>query len=465
VVCLALLVVAVLLGASALGLAASLTAEAPKPPKGPAGGLDPSFGGDGMIVVPVPVGRRTSTTAFETQKVALQPDGKIVVAGRLGFGSTTLMRLTPDGRIDPGFGVAGQVPDVLGDVDAYVLAVAVQADSRILIAGLDDWGRSCDCDFALARFLPDGLRDREFGSDGIVKTDFAGSMDVANAMALLPDGRIVLAGQALRSSHDIALARYMPDGGLDASFGDGGKVATDLRGYDAAAAVAIQPDGRILVAATSQNKGSFDSDIFDGDIAAVRYRADGTLDREFGTNGATFVDFGGSDDQARDMVLLPDGRIVIAGHTRPLHPPLHHLENPDFALARLNPDGSFDGGFGKDGRVTTDFAGHMDLAYTLIAQPDGKVVAAGETRPKISPTGFDFALVRYLADGRLDPTFGERGKVITDIKGLRPDDHARGLALQPDGRLVLVGVSDRYDRSAPRATRTTRSLALARYLP
>jgi len=437
---------------AALAAGAAPAPPAEPPPK-PPGSLDTSFGGDGTVVHAfVPGAAPATSTPFEAQAMALQPDGKIVVAGSGSLGRTAVMRFTATGAVDIAFGSRGQVHDEMGGPVGNALSVAVQADGRILVAGFVNWDGGVNANFALARYDTDGSPDVEFGSKGYVTTDFAADQDIAFAMALQPDGRIVVAGQALSwgKSQDFALARYLPDGTLDTGFGAGGKTVTNLHsGADSARAIALLPDGRILVAGTSWQKSS------GYDFAVLRYRADGRLDTGFGTGGSVTIDFEGLEDIAHAIAVQPDGRIVVAGHTLTISN--ISGEREDFALVRLDADGSLDSTFGRGGRLTTDFEGRLDLAHALVLQPDGQIVVAGQSVRKRAPTKIDFALARYSVDGRLDHRFGDGGKVMTDIEGLAGLDAISALVLQPDGRLLAVG------RTV--STEGTHHFALARYLP
>jgi uncharacterized delta-60 repeat protein len=195
-----------------------------------------------------------------------------------------------------------------------------------------------------------GTLDPTFGTDGKVTTDFAGTSDVANALVVQTDGKLVAAGRAetTPTSHDFGLARYRPGGALDGTFGTGGRVSTDVRGEqgpDEAHALVVQPDGKLVAAGAAFNSGGTD-----GQFALVRYNADGTLDTTFGTGGKVTTDFR-DHDVATALAVQPDGKLVAAGYTTTV------FQTPwDFALARYNPDGRLDPTFGVSGRVTTDFA-------------------------------------------------------------------------------------------------------------
>jgi uncharacterized delta-60 repeat protein len=291
----------------------------------------------------------------------------------------------------------------------------------------------------LALAAPGDL-DTSFSSDGKAFTDFrGGSYDRASALAIQPDGMLVVAGVSFNASDiaDFALARYRPDGSLDPTFGSAGKVLTDFGSDsdDDAGALVIQPDGKLVVAGTSN-----------GDFALARYLPNGALDPTFGSGGTVLTDVGsGSDDGAMALALQPDGKLVVAGRS-----------DGDFALARYKPNGTLDTTFSGEGKVTTTF-GDSSQATALILQPDGKLVAAGWFQVR-DVSGFflppDIALARYRPNGTPDPTFSGDGKVLTAFRG-GSRDQAFALAIQPhDGRLVIAGESDASGHS---------DFALARY--
>jgi uncharacterized delta-60 repeat protein len=416
-----------------------------------AGDLDPTFGSGGKVV-----GDFGGTDS--AQDVALQPDGKIVIAGKIGDTSGAVdfgvARYNADGSLDTTFGggTGGVTTDFDGQNDE-ARALALQPDGKILVAG-DAYvgpGPSSEIDFALARYNSDGTLDTTFGGGtGKVTTDFS-ALDHAHDLVIQPDGRIVIVGQASPGGIVFAVARYQPDGTLDATFGAGtGKVTTDVTGggFDVAYAVALQSDGKILAAGDVQAPGPGTSE----ELAVVRYNADGTLDAGFGSGGKVRTDVTPESDQAHGIVVQPDGKILIAG-----------FAFRDFVVARYLSDGSPDPTFGGgSGRVTTDFGAAFlgDRAWDIALRPDGKILAAGNGA---GPGGeIDFALARYNSDGSPDPTFGGGlGRVTTDfnLSSDRSDDTIEAIALQPDGRVVaaggavfITGMSATFD------------VALARYL-
>src|SRR6185436_8183780 len=200
-----------------------------------------------------------------------------------------------------------------------------------------------------------GNLDPTFGTGGTVRTDFAGNIDEANAVAIQSNGQIVAAGSSFSNSktvEDFIVARYNANGSLDKRFGKNGKITTDFfRNVDSISAIMIQPDGKIVVAGTVD----FNPDVPGSglDFALARYNSSGTLDGSFGKGGKVVFDFFGSFDQANAAVLQPDGKIIVVGSAS------YDSANRDigFALARFNTDGSTDFGFGTGGKQITDFFG------------------------------------------------------------------------------------------------------------
>ena len=281
----------------------------------------------------------------------------------------------------------------------------------------------------------DGDLDPLFGSGGMVMTDLNRSTDLATAVAVQTDGKLVVVGTAYKqndfSDEDFVVTRYNTDGTLDVTFGRGGKVRTDFPGLAAEpSSVVIQPDGKIVVAG-----GAFPLFVFLGDFKVVRYNPNGSLDRSFGDNGIVTSSFPGQGSYALGLALQPDGKIIAVG-TDYVNFTTDDSSDTDFALARYNPDGTPDATFGGQGQVTTDFDGFNDDAFSILLQKDGKLVAVGSAK---NPTNFyDFAAARYLSDGAIDTTFGVAGKVRTDF-GDHNFDQARSAVLQRDGKIVAAG--------------------------
>ena len=409
-------------------LAASLLATVPA--HAAPGDLDASFSGDGK-----------QTTDFgdsdHGQAVAIQADGKIVVAGGSGA-NFALARYSADGSLDTAFSGDGKVTTEPG-ASFYARSVAIQADGQIAVAG------GSGTDLALARYRADGSLDPAF-SGGTVTTDLGGS-DYAQSLAIQADGRIVVAGS---SGADFALARYRADGSLDTSFSGDGKVTTDLGGSDHAQTVAITGGGQIVVA------GGSDGDKF----ALARYRADGSLDTSLSGDGTVTTPLGGHTADA--AAIRFDGSIVVAGASHVVPTGEYELPHDDLALARYTADGALDTSFGTGGRQTTDFGfGYAanDAGVAVAIQADGKIVVAGWTSlvDWALGSGRDFALARYTPNGSPDTSFGTGGALTSSFSDVYydADDFILGIAIQPDGKIVAAGGTTGED--------WTSDFALARY--
>lgn len=276
--------------------------------RGAAGQVDTSFGG-GVTVTPVDLGED------QVHATAVQADGKLLVAGAAATTRGTqlaVLRYGRDGGLDPSFGTGGKLllrVGTRGHDAAH--ALAVQPDGRIVVAGFSDQGAT-GLDMVVLRLLPDGRLDPDFADAGVRVIDLAGDTDRAWAVALQDDGRIVVGGEANRgassSGVDFALLRLSANGALDAGFGDGGRVFTALKsasGGDVLRALALPViDGQTHILAVGG----------DGDFLAARYRPDGRLDTRFGAGGKVVGLFNASIGSARAVALLPDGGAVLAGH-------------------------------------------------------------------------------------------------------------------------------------------------------
>ena len=387
----------------ALALPAGLFADTPRPALAAAGDLDPSFGTGGKVVTDL--GLSVGGTAM-----AIQADGKIVA---LGGG---LVRYTPNGSLDPSFGTGGKVIPTEGNL----VAVQLQPDGHIVAAGSAGaivFGVGT-VTFALLRYNPDGTLDR---GAGVGFTTGVRNLAMAHAVAIQADGKIVVAGYAeIDGIPKFALARFLPDlSSLDPGFGVQGKVITTFPFDAEIQALAIQADGKIVAVGGDVvgNRKHF---------ALARYTPNGSLDATFGSGGQVTTDFPTVDNVeflAQGMALQADGKIIVAGWARP-------PSGAVFLLARYTPNGSLDSGFGTDGFAITGFPNSTDSgAYGVAVQADGKIVAAG-----FASGGF--ALARYLPSGILDASFGSGGHVTTSFSS---GGEARDVALQADGKIVAAG--------------------------
>lgn len=267
------------------------------------GNLDPTFDADGRVTTPFGFGFSSDGATA----VALQPDGKIVAAGIAGVLDLdfALARYNPNGSLDTTFDTDGKVTTDFGSNNDGIGAIALQPDGRIVAVGTARVGSGLN--FALARYNKDGSLDPTFGTNGMVTTDFGFGGDGAKAVALQPDGKILVAGFAtpIRGQLEhFALARYNPDGSLDTAFDIDGMVTTAFSSSDdSASAVVLQPDGKIVAVGGARFGGLYD-------FALARYNADGSLDTTFDTDGMVTTAFSSSHDQASAVVLQADGKIV-----------------------------------------------------------------------------------------------------------------------------------------------------------
>ena len=460
------------------------------------GEFDTTFGIPGKITTPL-----GSTSIDIIRSLAVQPDGKIVAVGIRNVNHTVnhtvIARYHPDGSLDQSFANNGililQLSATSGD---QAISVEVQSDGKILVAGDAYQGTATATDFYVLRFNENGTFDSSFGSNGKVFTDFNGLNDIADAMVIQPDGRIILAGQTAtpNSRFNFALVRYNADGSLDPRFGNGGKVdlgtptfeslirdvqlqsdgkivavgrrfsgtdsdfvvlrydsdgafdtsfdqdgmvVTSFGAMDFANSVEIQPDGKIFAVGTA-SVGSPSRDVF----TAARFNIDGSFDTTFDGDGKLTTAIGDWGDVAYDTVILPDGKMLVAGTSQ-----------DQFSLVRYNVDGSLDSGFDGDGKVTTALGTIEDKGFSLALAHEGKIIVGGSSFDGTSER--DLALVRYNSNGQVDGSFGLVGRVQTSVANL--EDTAFDVAVQPDGKIVSAGTTG--------AAAGFENLAVVRYFP
>jgi len=400
------------------------------------GQLDPSFGAGGTVVTEFP------SSYSGARAVAVQADGGIVAAGFAHTNNSiisdfALTRYDASGALDPTFGTGGRVRTDFGGRFDEALAVAVQPDGRVVVAGNSSDANGSD--MAVARYNSDGLLDTSFDGDGMALVDF-GSEASARAVALQPDGRIVLAGGVSQPVgggccvSDFALVRLTSVGVLDSSFDGDGRVVTDfLAGADNGHDVAQAV--RVQADGRIVAAGAGVAGVVSVDFAVARYLADGSLDLTFSDDGLVTTDFVGYFDEIRDLAVDTGGRIVTGGQSCEF--PGNSDEVCDFGLARYTANGTLDRRFGRKGRVRTDLGADLSEGIRgVVVQADGRIVAAGDTS---GPGASDVGLTRYRSDGRLDRGFGVNGVVITPVSP--STDEVGGLELQADGRLVVAGTT------------------------
>jgi uncharacterized delta-60 repeat protein len=399
------------------------------------GELDGTFGTGGVLTT------NFGGTYDWAYAAVRQPDERFLAAGvsnAHGSHDFALARYTIGNALDPTFGEGGMVTTDFGENSYdWAYAMALQPDGAIVVGGVSD--RSGSKDFALARYLPNGALDGGFGDGGLVTEGRRPlTVDVVRSLAVQPDGRIVVSGVTFEDkasvdpNGDFIVARYLPDGSADPTFGVGGVVTTDFgdNGYDDAYALVIQPDRRILLGGYSTTGGG-PGVLFGADnLALARYTPEGLPDMSFGRQGKVVLDAGSLDEEIRALALTPKGWVVAAGF-------VNGERGGDMLVARFNPQGVPDPDFGTGGRTVSDLSTHAEGLAAVAIQPDGRIVAAGDVARQ---TLADFAVLRYDPAGHLEDSFGTAGLATADVEGRQ--DKAAALVLQPDGKLVAVGASE-----------------------
>jgi uncharacterized delta-60 repeat protein len=389
------------------------------------GTIDGGFGSNGTVVTAI-------GQSDEPEHGALQNDGKIVLVGRTynanWHSDVALVRYNADGSLDNGFGVGGKVIRALGPNNNSANAVAVQPDGKIIVAGSIEgncftdcyWNSFCSPAFGVARFNSNGSIDSTFGRNGIVTTN-VGPVDagIASSIILQPDGKIVVAGRSLYDyscdyyggwyySSAFAMVRYDPNGSRDSSFGKNGIVYDSLSLLDASDVV-MQPSGKIIVAGPDRNGGS----------VARQFNGDGSLDNGFGRQGKVLISYG----SVNSLAVLPNGKIVMAGR-------IYWERKENFQIIRLNNDGSFDSSFNASGRVMfhPGVPGSSDFA-TGIALQGEHLVVGGVSNSYLNNSSIYSMLVTRLLDsiaglsvvvtprGTLTPCPGEAVRLVSSESG------------------------------------------------
>ncbi len=315
--------------------------------------------------------------------------------------------------LDASFGTAGIVSTSFPNYNGYLQALAVQPDQRLVVAG------NANTDWLLARYLPSGALDPSFGTGGLQLFNFGFSNEDCYAVAIQPaDSKIIVGGQG---NGNYALLRLLPNGQPDPTFDGDGRVQLSFGAGNGSTItqVLVQPDGKIVATGYAYSGTSFD-------FAAARFLPNGAPDATFGTGGKTLVAVGPDRDQGRAALLQPDGKVVIVGDS------YDATGVARFGACRLTVGGALDPAFGTGGKtVATPQPGQTAIPWAVVRQPDGKLVAAGQVAG-------DVALARYSAGGALDAGFGSGGFQVTDFAATS-QDVAFAVAVQPNGRLVVAG--------------------------
>ena len=316
----------------------------------------------------------------------------------------------PAGDLDTSFAGNGKKAITFGGVDA-AHAVLVQPDGRIVVAG---GGGAAASVFCVARMRSNGTLDPTFGPGGKRRIAFGGDQEAAFGVALQPDGKIVLAGD---SDFRVAVARVNANGTLDATFSGDGKRTFSWGPISRAQAVFAMPNGKLLLTGFSGPET--------GNIQVARLAAGGALDATFGASGIAKVDFGG-DDFGLAMARQAIGRIIVAGRSQPTVPTDPTL---GAVVTRLRSNGELDPDFAGTGKTTLPGTSN---ARAVLVQPDRKIVVAGTAVGSQKMT-----VTRLMPSGSPDPTFDGDGTATIDFAAVL----VTGAALQPDGKIVIAGSS------------------------
>ena len=319
------------------------------------------YPGAGKVTTDIGMGSNS-----EIHGAVLQADGKIVMTAytsTAGDYDIAVVRYHPDYSLDTTFDGDGVVTTAFGTTRDYGIDVAMQADGKLLVAGVS--GEWPSYKYALARYNTDGSLDTSFSEDGKVAIDLGASVDYGNSIAVQADGKILVGGASWAGGQsNFGLLRFNPDGSLDTSFDGDGKVSTDFDlSSDSGTSTVVQVDGKIIVAGDTDANGNLD-------FALARYQADGSLDASFGVGGKVITAIGTGNDSARGMTLQSDGKILVSGYS-------NSGSNTDFAVIRYNTDGSLDLGFGNDGKVVIDTGSTSDDGFSVAVGADGRIWLAG----------------------------------------------------------------------------------------
>jgi uncharacterized delta-60 repeat protein len=398
---------------------AVLVAAALRLPAQNAGDLDESFGNNGIVITDVTGGNDFSYAAV------IQPNGHVVLTGYSSFTHDIfLCRYDTLGYLDPTFGSGGIVSTDAGTESDYASAMALQPDGKLVVGGtINDGGSNTEA--VILRYLSDGTMDTAFGNSGSVVLGIGAMHEIVRAVMVQADGKILVAGatQITGTVYDWVIARVNANGSMDDGFGEGGIRVIDFGMSDFASAL-TQTNDKIVITGYTGSGGSYD-------FVTARLNNDGTFDESFGSGGWVITSVNTSTDWAEHVCMQNDSKLVVAGLS---WDPVE--ENYDAALVRYLADGSADPSFGNNGIVTTSFSTENDEAFSAAIQPDGKILIGGVAQATVSAGSF--LLARYTENGQPDAAFGDNGSVIISYAG---NDAAWEVMIAPNNKIMLAGYS------------------------
>jgi uncharacterized delta-60 repeat protein len=384
------------------------------------GSLDHSFGNAGIALGSFPTNYNTGSGIYQ------QNDGKLLNVGFVSMDTSTddfyVLRYLADGTRDSAFGTNGAVTGAIGSSDDQAFDVIQQADGKILVVGSFD--NPLERDVFIRRYDSTGVLDTGFANGGMVITDFQnGSDDGGLRVRIQPDGKILVCGpttETVNYTTAIMLLRYNPDGTLDSTFGNGGKISfSQLAGDQFCSQFVLQPDGKILIVGATDGTNGM------SDILALRFLPDGSLDNSFNGDGIFTYD-SGDDDEGWAIALQPDGKILIGGLGITIN-------GYDDLLLRLDSSGYPDSSFNSTGIVTKDHNLSEDYITSVLIQPDGKIITVGQSYDMFELV----SLTRYLINGVEDNSFGNGGSILVSLGN--DDSYSTSAILQTDNRIVITG--------------------------
>lgn len=410
-----------------LFLLCALTAPAHAQP----GTLDPTFGTGGTVTLQLG-GQATNVFAMATTA-----DGEVVVAGQTGTPLFPfVMRFLMNGTPDPAFGTNGAVvltlpPGQTGEFRSVIVA----PDGKILTAGsvgATGAGNIGTRDGLLARFTSTGALDNNFGTGGTAVTNLSNGMlgDIISAITLDGQGRIVACGEAnLQPDNsfftDLVVARFLANGDLDSGFGTGGRFFPDFASVQARGrAVAVRPNNMIVAAGIYTLAPGNES------YVAIQLTENGVLSTGWATGGVREVSWGNQSDRLSAMALVGDGSLVLGGTAA-------SPGAQGFGLAKINPSGAFDQGFGQFGTRYINPTGNLHYGGYVALQPDDRILLGGSGVYMGSTQ--DFMLLRRLPNGDPDPSFGTNGYFALDFLG--GSNSMGALQLGADGKALIAGTA------------------------
>jgi uncharacterized delta-60 repeat protein len=376
---------------------------------------------DGTVISKIP------NLSASGKVVLTDASGHIIVAGQGGSSSTNgnlvLARFDSNGSLDSSFNGNGFVLSAFGG--ATVEALNILPDQSLVAMGLD----AKTTDFSYAGFVV------RYNADG-------------SSNSTVPTGNyLIYRAQPLSSiaPTDMLLLRYTTSGVLDSSFNNIGFVNTNISTYDTPTATAFQADGKILLAgfaATKLAPGDAQGGRLDSDFSLLRYNSNGSIDTSFGQSGLVKTDFAGGDDYITGMAVQSDGKIIVVGSSQTAGASVSFGYR--FAAIRYNTDGTIDTSFGNNGKFAYSINGLSDNAEAVAIQADGKIILAGETINPITRS-YDYALLRLNVDGSLDSQFGNQGVVTTEITP--ENDFSYGVTVDASGKILVTGSSSITDKA------------------